>query len=123
MASAPTHKYNDVRLDDRDDRSSTEVESLMEVEKQWQAEGLDRPLRRSRTSRMCDVFNQWRWLIDTTLLLAILVFVLRLQTPGSRPVIKSKADEYQLNGDMTDFSPRCKSTVGRQAGSSSGGGC
>ncbi|KAK8076284.1 hypothetical protein PG994_003556 [Apiospora phragmitis] len=85
-------RYNDVSADDR---SSTEVESLMEVEKPWQT--AERP---TRTQRTCAVFNQWRWLIDTTLLVAILVFVIRLQSPAA------VQEEYQLNGDMTGVGPK-----------------
>ena len=87
-------------VDDRDDRSSTEVESLME-EKQWP--GLSTTGRQTRTQRTCAVFNQWRWLIDTTLLVAILVFVIRLQSPAG--AVQSK---YQLNGDITGVGPKCK---------------
>ncbi|KAK7909108.1 hypothetical protein PG985_014986 [Apiospora marii] len=92
-------RYNDVSADDRDDRSSTEVESLME-EKQWPG-GLSTTGRQTRTQRTCAVFNQWRWLIDTTLLVAILVFVVRLQSPAG--AVQSK---YQLNGDITGVGPK-----------------
>ncbi|KAK7960682.1 hypothetical protein PG996_011326 [Apiospora saccharicola] len=88
-------RYNDLRVDDRDDRSSTEVESLME-EKTWPGTA-----RQTQTQRTCDIFNQWRWLIDTTLLVAILVFVIRLQSPaGAAP------SKYQLNGDITGVGPK-----------------
>ncbi|KAK8117721.1 uncharacterized protein PG998_006002 [Apiospora kogelbergensis] len=94
-------RYNDLRAEDReDDRSSTEVESLMEeVEKPWNS-SRQRSERPTRTQRTCALFNQWRWLIDTTLLVAILVFVIRLQSPAA---VKS---QYQLNGDITGVGPK-----------------
>jgi hypothetical protein len=95
-------RYANVDQEDRDDRSSTEVESLMEMDKQWgledQAQG---SVRRSRASRVCAAFNAWRWLIDTTLLVAILVVLLRMQRSSAA------TDEVELSGDMTGFSPRC----------------
>lgn len=99
-------RYNDLRAEDReDDRSSTEVESLMEeVEKPWNS-SRQRSERPTRTQRTCALFNQWRWLIDTTLLVAILVFVIRLQSPAA---VKS---QYQLNGDITGVGPKCKQAM------------
>lgn len=107
LAKMPSkqQRYNDVNVDDRDDRSSTEVESLME-EKQWP--GLSTTGRQTRTQRTCAIFNQWRWLIDTTLLVAILFFVIRLQQSpaGAAP------SKYQLNGDITGVGPKCKQAIG-----------
>jgi len=93
-------KYSNIGQDDRDDRSSTEIGSLMGEEKQWGLEeAMPRQGRQSRTSRACAVFNTWRWLIDTTLLVAILVVVLRMRQPSLG------AEDYQLSGDITGFSP------------------
>lgn len=97
------HSYENMPLDDRDDGSSTEVESLMEETKQWHDVDLQRLERRSRASRFCAAANSWRWLIDTTLLLVILGFVTR--SYYNEPVVKP----YDLLGDMTGVGPKCKS--------------
>lgn len=98
-----TH-YTNIGQDDHDDRSSTEIGSLME-EKQWGLEAaMPERVHESRTKRICAFFNSWRWLIDTTLLVAILVLLLRMQKPWFR----LGAEDYQLSGDITDFSPRCR---------------
>jgi hypothetical protein len=97
------HQYETMPLDDRDDRSSTEVESLMEVEKDWQNEDMQRPVRRSKTSRICNVLNQWRWLIDTTLLLLILGLVARSQ------FLAKPINPNQIMGDVTGVGPECES--------------
>ncbi|KAL2141205.1 hypothetical protein VTI28DRAFT_2711 [Corynascus sepedonium] len=97
-----TH-YTNIGQDDQDDRSSTEIGSLMEEEKQWGLEAaMPERVHESRTKRICAFFNSWRWLIDTTLLVAILVLLLRMQKPWFR----LGAEDYQLSGDITDFSPR-----------------
>lgn len=96
------HKYENMALDDRDDRSSTEVESLMEETKQWHDVDLERPIRRSRASRICAVLSSWRWLIDTALLLIILGFVVR--SYYNEPVVRP----YDFTGDVTGFGPKCK---------------
>lgn len=91
--------------DDRDDRSSTEVESLMEVEKHWQDEDMRRPVRQSRVNRICGVLNSFRWLIDTTLLLVILGFLVRSELKKG-PV---NPTDYDFGGDITGVGPKCKS--------------
>ncbi|KAI1869663.1 uncharacterized protein JN550_005644 [Neoarthrinium moseri] len=97
------HKYENMALDDRDDRSSTEVESLMDGEgKVWHDVDLQRPTRRSRTSRICGVLNSFRWLIDTTLLLIILGFVVRSYL-REKPV---NPTDYDFLGDMTGVGPK-----------------
>jgi hypothetical protein len=97
---AKQHKYESMPLDDRDDRSSTEVESLMEVEKQWEIEDMQRP-RRSKASRVSSVLNSYRWLIDTSLLLVILALVVRSQYQAT-PL------PYDFGGDITGVGPQCK---------------
>ncbi|AEO63153.1 40722f39-3acc-4307-81fb-caa3051a43a4 [Thermothielavioides terrestris] len=94
-------KYSSIGGEDHDDRSSTEVESLMEPEKQWELEEASRnPKRKSRVARVCAVFNTWRWLIDTTLLVTILVVVLRIQRSAAPEEV------YELGGDITGFTPK-----------------
>jgi hypothetical protein len=102
--AAQQHKYESMALDDRDDRSSTEVESLMEVEKQWQDEDMRMPMRRSRASRICGVLNSFRWLIDTTLLLIILGLVVRSEFKKG-PV---NPTDYDFGGDITGVGPKCE---------------
>lgn len=100
------HKYKNMPVDDSDDnRSSTEVESLMEETKaQWHDVDLDhmQPSRRSRVSRVCGTLNAWRWLIDTTLLVIILGFVVR--SYFKEEVVKP----YDFGGDITGVGPKCK---------------
>ncbi|KAK9772046.1 hypothetical protein AB5N19_11667 [Seiridium cardinale] len=94
------HKYENMPLDDGDSRSSTEVESLMDEAKQWHDVDLSRPMRRSRAGRICEFMSSWRWLIDTTLLLIILGFVVR--TYYSKTAVKP----YDFGGDITGWSPK-----------------
>lgn len=98
------HKYKNMPVDDSDDnRSSTEVESLMEETKaQWHDVDLDhmQPSRRSRVSRVCGTLNAWRWLIDTTLLVIILGFVVR--SYFKEEVVKP----YDFGGDITGVGPK-----------------
>lgn len=91
-------------VDDSDDRSSTEVESLMEENtKQWHDVDLQmEPRRSSRASRVCGALNAWRWLIDTTLLVIILGFVVR--SYYNEPVVKP----YDFGGDITGVGPKCE---------------
>ncbi|KAH6658103.1 hypothetical protein BKA67DRAFT_206314 [Truncatella angustata] len=95
------HRYENMPIDDRDDRSSTEVESLMEETKQWHDVDLQRPVRRSRTSTICALLSSWRWLIDTTLLLIILGFVAKSYF---REQVAVKP--YDFGGDITGVGPK-----------------
>lgn len=104
MGSKLQQKYENLRVDDRDDRSSTEVESLMDGEKQWHDVDLSMPMRRPTTKfgRICAALNSWRWLIDTTLLLIILGVVVRTY------MLKPALNPYDFGGDITGFEPRCE---------------
>ncbi|ORY68483.1 uncharacterized protein BCR38DRAFT_335827 [Pseudomassariella vexata] len=95
------HKFENMALDDPDDRSSTEVEdSLMGREKQWQLEGLPRSAGNSRRTRICATLNSYRWMIDTFLLLLILGLVVRGQ------LRETPLSPFDFNGDLTGVGPR-----------------
>lgn len=105
-------KFNLEKIpEEHDDRSSTEVEDslLGEDERQWTLEQLHRSNKRpSRMSRVCTTFNSYRWMVDWTLLLLILGFVVRGQfkEPAVNP--------YDFGGDITGVGPRCKSFTVRK---------
>ena len=95
-ASKP--KYENVRLDEQEhDDSSTEVdESLLGDEKHWREDGLQWSKKRRVLSRA----NSLWWIIDTTLLLAILGLLIRdqMRTP---PV-----NQWDFGQDFTGVGPK-----------------
>jgi hypothetical protein len=94
--------------EEHDDRSSTEVdESLLgEDERQWSLEQMHQhrlnKRRASRLSRVCTTLNSCRWIVDWTLLLVILGFVIRGQ------MREPQLNPYDFGGDLTGVAPRCK---------------
>ncbi|ROV88752.1 hypothetical protein VMCG_10071 [Cytospora schulzeri] len=100
---ASSQKYENVQTtsdlnhDEESLRSSTEVESLIEEEKSWQAQQRGRA---SKRPTLAGILSSSRWMLDTTLLLMIITMLVRneMQEP--------LRDQWQLLGDMTGVGPR-----------------
>jgi hypothetical protein len=102
------HKYQSTNTEERDDRSSTEVEeSLMGDEQKWHDEALRRPTRISKFDRIFAVLRSLSGVVNTILLLGILAILLRNQ-------FKQEPDKplntWQFGGDMTGVGPECELT-------------
>ena len=94
-------KYENLRLGDHDDSSTTEVEdTLMDDEKDTQN------LRRTRcrTITCLSVLKEAHWFVDTILLLAIFGLLLRDKSQSCIP----KTSEKEVGGDFTGVGPHCK---------------
>ncbi|KAK3365548.1 hypothetical protein B0T24DRAFT_636073 [Lasiosphaeria ovina] len=92
-------QHQDQHQDDVDARSSTEVdESLMGDEKhpEWH-----RPSRKSKRTKAASLFQSYRWIIDTSLLLVILALLVRDQWRQSSP-----AHPWDFGGDFTGVGPK-----------------
>ena len=86
-------------------RSSTEVdESLMGDEKQWHSIELGTPERRRR-SAWVSAIKAHRWLINTSLQLAILMLLVVLLF--RRQDNRAQPDPRQVGGDYTGTGPIC----------------
>ncbi|KAI0484109.1 hypothetical protein GGR56DRAFT_612359 [Xylariaceae sp. FL0804] len=127
-------KYEGLRLEDDDLRSSTEVdESLMggddddddDKQQQWRDVELNRPAtaggrpmtRRRRRSGFVAALRSHRWLVDTVLLLVILGFVVRDHWwPRQQSEQRGEEEEedpniWQFGSDMTGVGPRLSHDV------------
>lgn len=97
------HKY---QADDRDDRSSTEVEeSLMGEEHKWQDADIGQPTRKTRTSKCIALLRSISGVVNTLLLLGIFGLLLRIQFKEDP---KKPLNTWQIGGDMTDVAPECE---------------
>ena len=96
--------YENVSLHDDAEDSNTEVdESLIGDEKPWHG------TRRSKRQTCWSLFNSYRWMIDTFLLLVITSLLLLLrQEWASHGFPKSS---YQVGGDFTGAGPHCRFPV------------
>ena len=98
----PMHKYENLDYLDYqvEAGSHTEVEdSLMGDEKRWHHQDPEQ----SRRSRAAALFNSYRWIIDTSLLVTILVLLLRDRWR------EPPTNQWDFGGDFTGVGPRCKS--------------
>lgn len=108
MMEATEHAYKNMPYEDSDhindeSLSHTEVdESLLGDDKQiWHDKDLQRS--KSRRSRFFALLKSCRWMIDTSLLLVILGFLVRDQW-RSKPTT-----QWQIGGDLTGVGPECES--------------
>ena len=103
MEPTDDHKYATTHSDDRDDGSSTEVESLMEEQK-WHDEALRRPTRRNWPRTILSAF---RSSINTLLLVTILGLFLH-EHYFNPEHDKHEHEKWQFGGDMTGVAPKCE---------------
>lgn len=105
MPSLP--KYENVRVDDNDDSSITEVEdSLMGDEKQITREEYRQRYTKSKRLSCLSILKEARWFLDTFLLLVIVGLLVRGQYRDSVP----KNSEHEVGGDFTGVGPHCTIT-------------
>jgi hypothetical protein len=99
-------KYENVRFDDHEDSSTTEVEeSLMGDEKQMYGEEFrERYATKSKRVACLSILNQARWFLDTVLLLVIMGLLVRDQWQKAIP----KTSENEVGGDFTGVGPHCR---------------
>lgn len=104
MSTLP--KYENVRVDDHDDSSSTEVEeSLIGDEKlRYLEEFGQRDSRKSKKVTCLSILKEARWFLDTVLLVVIVFLLLRDQSQKTIP----KSSENEVGGDFTGVGPHCK---------------
>lgn len=96
-------QYNALRDVDSQSDSSTEIGD-------WEPGADANPLG-SRTRRIGKKLSRYRWLLDTTLLLVIVVLLVE------RRWFHIQGHQYEFAGDITDFAPTCECTkprIGRQ---------
>lgn len=104
----PQHAYKDVSsVDHHDDDSSTEVESLVGMEKQWAADTFTRS-RRSKRNACVDIIKASRWFVIIGLQLIMVGLLakdqgmLRQLGLGTNKKSTSAGD---VGGDITGWGP------------------
>lgn len=103
----PQHTYKNVpAIDHHDDDSSTEVESLVGMEKQWAADTFSRG-RRSKRSACVGIVKASRWFVVIGLQLVMVALLAKdqgmLRQLGLGGKRSSSASE--VGGDVTGWGP------------------
>jgi len=110
----PQHQYKNVHSHDHhDDDSSTEVESLVGMEKQWDRENFVPRTRKSKRSICMSLLNASRWFVVIGLQLIITGLLakdqgLLLDFQWGR---SGRTSEKQVGGDITGFVPYSMSSL------------
>lgn len=106
----PQHEYKNVRGDDHhDDDSSTEVESLVGMEKQWVADEFKSRTLRSKRNTCLSILKASRWFVVIGLQLVIVGLLARDQGllldqwGGTR-----STSEHEIGGDVTGWGKHSK---------------
>ena len=96
-----SYQYDSVRQEkELDDDHST----LADHDRAWHAETEPELRPRGRARRCVAALGAWRWLLDTTLLVVILVLAVE-----RRSLLKAKdSHTYEFAGDLTGFAPTCR---------------
>ncbi|KAF2119420.1 hypothetical protein BDV96DRAFT_642445 [Lophiotrema nucula] len=109
----PQHNYKNVHSDDHhDDDSSTEVESLVGVEKQWATDGFKSRTRKSKRNICVSILNASRWIVIIGLQLVIVGLLARQQGflssvwGGTR-----SSSALDVGGDITGWGPHIPTQV------------
>ncbi|KAF2006041.1 hypothetical protein P154DRAFT_423196 [Amniculicola lignicola CBS 123094] len=101
----PTHEYRNVHpADHHDDDSSTEVESLVGLQKEWAAHEFGPRTRRSKRSACISIFKASRWFVVIGFQIIIMGLSAReqgllLQGPWSMKT----SSEKEVGGDITGW--------------------
>jgi hypothetical protein len=110
MASQCQYSDLSTTQNHRDDESTTEVESLVGLEKDWAASNFEGERRRSRRNICILILHAVKWIFVITLQIAILGLLIRdqglLRTVGLSKGRSSSARE--VGGDMTGWGPHSK---------------
>jgi hypothetical protein len=105
----PQHNYKNVQSHDdhHDDDSSTEVESLVGIEKGWAAEDFSsRNTRRSKRSTCVSILKASRWFVVIGLQLIIVGLLAKdLGLIQSQWWKTRSTSEHEVGGDMTGWGP------------------
>lgn len=110
----PQHEYKNVHSHDHhDDDSSTEVESLVGIEKQWESENFSTRARRSKRNACISLLKASRWFVVIGLQIVMVGLLARdqgllLDFEWGQGRMTS---EKQVGGDLTGFGPYSKSTL------------
>lgn len=107
------HEYASVRFQDRhDDDSSTEVESLVEAEKEWASDSHSHT-QRSRRRILCPpLLVALRWVLIIGLQLIIIGLLARDQGLLDSTRFKGRSTSaHQVGGDITGWGPHSKYSI------------
>lgn len=117
---ASQHKYKDVQAQDHDhdhdhdhhdDDSSTEVESLVGMEKRWAGEDFEHRARRPRRNICLTILKASRWLVVILLQLIIIGLLGRDQGMLDKWWLRERStSENEVGGDMTGWGPHSEPT-------------
>jgi hypothetical protein len=110
----PAHEYKNVQPHDHqhDDDSSTEVESLVGMDKQWAEEAYNTRARRSKRSACISFLKASRWFVVIGMQMIMIGLLARDQgllkdyTWG----VGRATSEKQVGGDVTGFGPYSEQT-------------
>ncbi|KAF2186235.1 hypothetical protein K469DRAFT_687230 [Zopfia rhizophila CBS 207.26] len=107
------HDYRNVHTDDHhEDDSSTEVESLVGIEKQWQADDFQRRSRRSKRSTCISMLKASRWVIIISLQLVIIGLLARDQGLLLDQWWRTRTtSEKEIGGDVTGWGPHLPTQI------------
>ncbi|KAF2643660.1 hypothetical protein P280DRAFT_214372 [Massarina eburnea CBS 473.64] len=114
----PSHEYKGVPAHDHhdhhDDDSSTEVESLVGVEKQWAADTYQRSRRRSKRDAFMAILKASRWIVVIVLQLAIVGMLAKdqgyLKNLGLSQGARSTSAK-EIGGDITGWGPHIPTQI------------
>lgn len=108
----PEHDYKNIHTHDHhDDDSSTEVESLVGMDKQWTSEDFERRTRRSKRSICLTILKASRWFLVIGLQLIIVALLAHDEGLLDRWIASSLTSEQEVGGDVTGWGPHSKSSL------------
>jgi hypothetical protein len=109
---ASQHKYKDVQAQDHDhhdDDSSTEVESLVGIEKRWAEESFEHRTRAPKRNICITILKASRWFVVILLQLIIIGLLGRDQGMLDKWWLRARStSESEVGGDMTGWGPHSK---------------
>ena len=108
----PQHEYKNVSaVDNHDDDSSTEVESLVGMEKQWASETFTRR-RRSKRNACVRILKASRWFVVIGLQLILVGLLAKDQGMLRQIGLRSgRSSAMDVGGDVTGWGPHSMCTT------------
>ena len=109
----PQHDYKNVHSDDHhDDDSSTEVESLVGIEKQWATDGFKSRTRKSKRNICVSIFKASRWFFVIGLQVVIVGLLARQQGFLSSLWGQTRSSSaLDVGGDVTGWGPHSRNIL------------
>jgi hypothetical protein len=97
------HRYQSVGADERDEIDDLElhVEEVIDLDEK---DYMHTAPPRSRRTRVLELLNRCRWIIDGFLVALIIVLLVDRQWDGQT---KEKDAQFEGAGDVTGFAPQC----------------